>query len=372
MPWLILVLTSLWLGYLWVEAQQVSIARAQLNHVIHVNGTRGKSTVCRLIEAGLRSGGIRVFCKTTGTDPVTIDTEGRETPIVRRGKANIKEQINILRCAAKQRTQVLVIECMALQPELQFVAQHRILQADIGVITNVRWDHADVMGTTLEEICDALCNTIPQRGLLFTGERRQVNRMSAAARRLESELITAYPGGDEPDFDFSENIALALAVCEYLGVNRQVALAGMAEFKRDPFALSLYRLGGNLWINGLSINDVESTCMVWERLRMEYRLESKKLIVLVNNRSDRGGRAKDMLRACLKLKPTEVWLMGASQGYMGFWLRKHHIPAKMIPQASKLNLTGLDGGSVIYAVGNIADEGRVLMARLKKEGTRIV
>ena len=34
---------------------------------IHVNGTRGKSSVTRLIAAGLREGGMRTFAKTTGT-----------------------------------------------------------------------------------------------------------------------------------------------------------------------------------------------------------------------------------------------------------------------------------------------------------------
>ena len=36
---------------------------------IHVNGTRGKSSVTRLIAAGLRAGGKRTFAKTTGTAP---------------------------------------------------------------------------------------------------------------------------------------------------------------------------------------------------------------------------------------------------------------------------------------------------------------
>ena len=57
---------SLYLLYLVWEAYTVRIARRKLDHVIHVNGTRGKSTVSRLIEAGLRAGGLRVFCKTTG------------------------------------------------------------------------------------------------------------------------------------------------------------------------------------------------------------------------------------------------------------------------------------------------------------------
>jgi len=50
--WLILILTALWAAFLLREARQTRKARGQLSHVIHVNGTRGKSTVCRLIEAG--------------------------------------------------------------------------------------------------------------------------------------------------------------------------------------------------------------------------------------------------------------------------------------------------------------------------------
>ncbi|HPG96753.1 MAG TPA: poly-gamma-glutamate synthase PgsB, partial [Rectinema sp.] len=34
---------------------------------ILVNGTRGKSTVTRLIAAGLAAGGLRVYAKTTGS-----------------------------------------------------------------------------------------------------------------------------------------------------------------------------------------------------------------------------------------------------------------------------------------------------------------
>lgn len=372
MFWLILGLALLWLGYLLAEARQVSQARKQIPHVIHVNGTRGKSTTCRLIEAGLRAGGLRVFCKTTGTDPMTIDTEGREELLVRRGRANIKEQIKILRRAARQNAQVLVIECMALQPELQYAAQHRILRADIGVITNVRRDHTDVMGNTLGEICDALCNTVPRGGLLFTGERTLAERMSKAARRLDSEWIPAYPNGAEPSFDFPENIALARAVCERLGVDRNTALAGMARFKRDPFALTLHTVHNAIWINGLSINDVQSTCMVWENLKRQYGWSNQQLILLVNNRADRGGRTRDMLQVCLELRPKEVWLLGASQSYMGFWLNRRGISSRRFPSAVALDLAALDKDSVVYAIGNIAGEGRAVTARIEQEGTRFV
>ena len=106
----ILLLGLFWCLGLWIEGRDAAKSRATLRHVVHVNGTRGKSTVCRLIEAGLRAGGLRVFCKTTGTDPMTIDVSGNEEPLHRRGKANIKEQVGILCRAAAQNAEVLVIE----------------------------------------------------------------------------------------------------------------------------------------------------------------------------------------------------------------------------------------------------------------------
>lgn len=124
---------------------------------------------------------------------------------------------------------------MAVQPELQHAAQHQILQADIGVITNVRRDHTDVMGETLPQICDALSNTIPRHGVLFTAEVSQFVRLLDKAASLGSEAIQVQPDGTEPEFDFPENIALALAVCQYLGADRETALQGMAHYQRDPY-----------------------------------------------------------------------------------------------------------------------------------------
>ena len=177
----ILALTAVFLGKLVWEARQARLDRSRLEHVVHVNGTRGKSTTSRLIEAGLRAGGWKVFCKTTGTDPITIEVDDSERPIRRVGPSNIREQLKIMHRAVEQGAQVLVVECMAVQPELQYTAQHKMLLADIGVITNVRIDHTDVMGETLPEICQALCNTVPKDGVLFTTETQVTEQMGEFA-----------------------------------------------------------------------------------------------------------------------------------------------------------------------------------------------
>ncbi len=72
-------LTSL--GYLESWAHRRALNRIPIR--IHVNGTRGKSSVTRLIAAGLRAGGIRTCAKTTGTLPRMIMPDGTEYPVFR-------------------------------------------------------------------------------------------------------------------------------------------------------------------------------------------------------------------------------------------------------------------------------------------------
>ena len=50
---------------------------------------------------------------------------------------------------------------MAVNPQYQWISEHRIVQSTLGVITNIRPDHLDEMGTTIEDIGYSLSNTIP-------------------------------------------------------------------------------------------------------------------------------------------------------------------------------------------------------------------
>lgn len=73
---LILLLLAVCLALLILEDRQVRRDRSELVHVVYVNGIRGKSTVTRMIDGGLRAGGWKVFCKTTGTVPMVIGVDG--------------------------------------------------------------------------------------------------------------------------------------------------------------------------------------------------------------------------------------------------------------------------------------------------------
>ena len=367
---LILILSALLLLRLVWEAVTARQDRKALQHVVYVNGTRGKSTVTRMIAAGLTAGGHRVLCKTTGTLPIAIHPDGRQELIERKAPANIREQLTYLHKAAKEKADVLVIECMALQPEYQRVSGRDMLRCDVGVITNARLDHMDVMGDTREEILDCLMEMLPENGLIFTAERDFPQQMNARAQKLRSTLTISDPASlaDIPgamDLDFPENVALALDVCAGLGVDRLTAWEGVKSFIRDPFALSVFG-GENLtFVNALSANDVSSTKMIYERTR---GVGEEELILLINNRADRPARALDMVRLCREMEPKEIWLLGDEQRALSRQCRRAAPRATVrgFRAAEEIPFDS-DRPCLILAVGNIKNEGMRLMERAKNE-----
>ncbi|MDG2382672.1 MAG: poly-gamma-glutamate synthase PgsB [Pirellulaceae bacterium] len=292
---------------------------------IHVNGTRGKSGVTRLIAAGLRAGGIRTCAKTTGTLPRMIFPDGSEYPVFRSARANVIEQLRIVRAAARAEADALVIECMALQPALQSLCELKIIQATHGVITNARADHLDVMGPTVDDVARSLAGTIPVGAKMYTAEQRHLSvfRQVAADRRCKVVEVddddVAQVTWDEleqfPYIEHPDNVALALRVCRDLGVDRQAALVGMWEAQPDPGVMTVYRAqdGGSpiTFINGFAANDPESTGKIWEMVLARFGGRCRHIAV-VNCRSDRPDRSRQLAEACLNWTPAHHYLVVGS------------------------------------------------------------
>src|SRR5947209_7544336 len=86
-------------GLVGLGATELAHHRRNLTKIgtrVHVNGTRGKSSVTRLIAAGLRAAGRITCAKTTGTLPRFILPDGRELPIFRPGRPNVLEQVGVV------------------------------------------------------------------------------------------------------------------------------------------------------------------------------------------------------------------------------------------------------------------------------------
>lgn len=370
---LILALSLAFIVYLLLENIMAVRRRNKIRHVIHVNGTRGKSSVTRLITAGLQAGGLKAMGKVTGTVPLLIDPDSQEREIRRRSPANIKEQLWVLHRAVDCGADYLVVECMALDPAYQRVSQQRMLRADIGVITNVRLDHTEIMGEIHEQIALALSHTIPRNGLLFTTEQHCYPLLQDQAQIRGSQTIQVGPAGDAFETDvFAENLALALAVCEHLGVERQTALRGMRQARRDTYALALYRIGqGALFLNGLSINDPQSTVMAYREIARRPEVAGRQLLLLLNNRADRAQRACQLAAVVSELMPRQVWVCGSGAALLARQIRrqtKPHTPPVLRVKGSYDELAALDDRFIIFAAGNIAGPGKLLLDEIISKG----
>ena len=367
----------LYLAWLVVEKVSARQARKALPHVVHVNGIRGKSSVCRLIDAGLRAGGLSVYAKTTGTCPTVIHVDGTEHPLFRRGKPSIKEQVRILKDAARQQADVLVIECMAVLPECQKTSEKEMLRSDIGVITNVRLDHPEEMGETLDEIAESLSNTIPERGVLFTADANYRDFFGAKARGKGTSVVLSEEAGVSADgIDFAENVALALAVCDHLGVERRKALAGMKQYRRDPGAFSIETMSGKrgshiVFLNALAANDPSSSERILDGVEKQGLMASGKRLLLINNRHDRPARLRQFIDFAVKHEQRfdHIAAAGSCQPVTRRTLVKRGIAPERIRSLSSFSeLTELEDDTVVFAVGNIVGSGLIPAIGERKTG----
>jgi len=307
---------------------------------VHVNGSRGKSSVTRLIAAGLRAGGYRVFAKTTGSAARIILPDQAELPIRRRGGPNIREQIGIFRQAVAAKADALVLECMAVRPDLQWATEHRIVKATHGVITNIRPDHLEAMGPRLSDVAESLSSTIPRDADFFTAEERFGDLLRARSRKNRTRFHLSRADQVAPEdlkgfsyVELADNLGLALSVCESLGIPRDLALSEMRRVKPDPGALIplLFREGEATleFINLFAANDPESTLFLWKHLALGER--GDRTLALVNIRGDRMRRSKDLAPLLgTRLKAHRYLLIGEMTRVFADMIRRQGVPDEAV------------------------------------------
>lgn len=286
-----------------------------------VNGIRGKSSITRLCTGALAGGGLVVVGKTTGTAARLLWPDGREEPVYRKfGIANVVEQIDIVRRAVLVQPRVLVMECMAVQPALQELNQEKLVRSTIGVISNVREDHLEEMGPTLDDVARSLARSMPRGGVCVTAEKERFPILLEEAESRDCRLVYADPetvtdSEMEPftSFAFKENAAIALAVAAELGVPRDAALKGMYAAAPDPGVLTVerYSVGGRAirFANIFAANDPRSTVMNFRQLVEQGALEPP-YFTLVNCRPDRIERNVQMAQILGELNTHVLFVIG--------------------------------------------------------------
>jgi gamma-polyglutamate synthase len=361
--------------------------RRKIPQIIHVNGTRGKSSVTRLIAAGLRANNYRVMAKTTGSAPRIIYPSGREKPIVRLFGANIREQLKIIKFAAKKNIEYLVLECMAVTPEYQWTTEHKMVQSTIGVITNSRPDHLDVMGPGLRNVTLSMCNTIPHHGIILTSENKVSPLMKKIADHQKTEFVYV-PKDHITDDDMrgfkwiehKDNVALALEVCERCKVDKNTALKGMYNSIPDIGAteIFLYKVNGKelFFAHSFAANDPESTFVLMEYIH-KIHSEIHSVAIVLNTRADRMFRSKQLTERLGKHQFDGLFLIGDQELTIHNYAAGHGVPTeKIYPlgwcKGDELvnEICTLEADKIlVFGIGNIGGNGGPIVDYFKERSS---
>jgi poly-gamma-glutamate synthase PgsB/CapB len=279
---------------------------------IAVTGTRGKSSVTRLIAAGLRASGARVLAKTTGSKPVLILPDGSEREIVRAGPPSVREQVRLLALAAAEGADTLVSEMMSIGAECLAAESRRILEPGTLVLTNVRLDHSEEMGPDKSSVARALAAAIPAGADVFVPEEENHPAFEEAAARHRSRIhpvareAQGQASGVDPFPPFGEfepNWRLARRVLSSLGIDGGTIERGLSQAAPDPGSLRAWRVGLGepprraVCVSLFAANEPESSAAAILEVRKIVPWSGRPRVGLLCLRDDRPDRTLQWVRA---------------------------------------------------------------------------
>ncbi|MBN2246099.1 MAG: poly-gamma-glutamate synthase PgsB [Candidatus Aminicenantes bacterium] len=367
--------------------------RKQIPLRICVTGTRGKSSVTRLIAGSLREAGIRVLAKTTGSKPMLVYPDGTESLIKRRGKPNILETKNIITRAARLGIDVLVTELMSIQPECMYSESVQMLDPSLLVVTNIRPDHQEQWGYSKTSLYRTFIRALPKRCALFLPEEESAffSVKPSDHPGLELKFIPQDLPEELTDrihqvmpLEFDQNIKLALAVAEYLGVEKEVALKGMAKALPDFGSLRAWESipadSGKKYISvsAFAANDPQSTQMVINKIIDSGLKNGKKLVGILNLREDRADRTLQWLREFRLGHIQGIDRLVLTGGHAAVFKRKLKslgaLEIEMVKEQDpelfirRILSRDKEGRSVLLGMGNMLGMGSVLVKYWEENG----
>jgi len=204
--------------------------------------------------------------------------------------------------------------------------------------------------------------------------RSEAARRGTTLIQVDPESVTEDEIRRFPYIAFKENVAIALALAELVGIDRATALSGMLAARPDPgtLAVDTYRAGNRriAFANIFAANDPASTFMNINLLT-ERGLIRPPLNVVINCRPDRIDRNGQMGELTGRLTPQRIILIGEQTRSA-----KVAVPAQLadrvIDLGGPLDFTALidaavidtNGDAAMLAIGNIHGQGEVLLERM--------
>lgn len=362
---IVFTLTAVLLVLGLVEARR---HRKNLNDVpirILVNGTRGKTTLARLLVASLNAQGIRTMGRTTGSEATIIYPDGSVKPIVRKRRARVYELVPFFREVSLESSrgvssglgpvQCVVVECMALQAENQVAFRDWLVRPTHVFITNTYVDHVPEMGPTRESTAQVLGLSVPKGASLYVSDSFYDGLDAKVVHVCEEVPI-------EDPLIHPSCMAMAWAFLKDMGFGIETLQVGVSAFVPDKGLLEPFPLrGGGVFVPSFSVND--ETCME-ETIRKWSSSCGGKVNVVFNNRKDREQRIllfKNVLSRVCDLVD-DVLVIGDYPKKVAFYIGYGAVPCSVEEVFDKVSSSS---GAVFVGLGNIKGAGEELIGKLQ-------
>jgi poly-gamma-glutamate synthase PgsB/CapB len=315
MDW-VLGISILLLALLLLEA---ALLRRAVNGIpcrVLVTGTRGKSGLVKILTAGIRESEPRTWGKITGDVASSLAPDGTSNVLKRRGPAHLREQAKFLRDCRRKGGRCAIIESMAFSPEAM-IAESRLVRPTLVVITNVRDDHRETLGSEPEQRRAAYLSSVP-RDCRWLSLDEELLAYAAASGRYPAPVPRPHHGDASGDPDDSgavaETVANAEAALDALGWNTEAACravrAAAAQAQAPQRVVSC--LGRRMTLlDAFSANDPQSLDRLWADWRRAAG-DASSWSVLFNTRADRPLRTRRFCRWLAERGDVdEVYLAGS-------------------------------------------------------------
>lgn len=377
--------TILCLAALLAESLWLRRARRTVPRRILVTGTRGKSSLVRILTAACRREVPATLGKTTGDRPELLMPDGSRRPLRRRGPARLIEQARLLGRCRELGVECLVVESMTITPEIM-QAEARLLQPTVVAVVDVRDDHRETLGADPAGQRAHYLAALPPKAVCLTRDRRL--REQASSRPPASRPRFADPADDArpPDGNgMGEGpevalLRLAIDVLRAAGLDtpraRDAARRQAARMVAEPHPLPWS--GRTLtFLDAFSANDPESLTVLWDGWRRRLASRPAPWSVLLATRADRPLRTLQFCRwLAARDDVGEVLVAGSHAPHAVRVLARLGVPTRRVRAerggslADVLEAAGEDRsprGDVLVGVGNAGGDGLLLRRALRGE-----
>lgn len=251
---------------------------------ILVTGSRGKSSIVRLLHTAMTDAGLQSWARITGVVPRELGPGGVHN-ILRSSGAHVEEMrwwLQQLPLSA----QAVILENSAISPDLQPLAG-RWLKPDITVFSNALPDHQEAWGPTRESAAEVLVAGIPREGqVVLPAGLENDDYLARLLLNRGCRLAYAKAEAEAGEVHKAVNLGLSLAALIRLGIEPGDARKAMLALPEDRYDFRVVQRGGAEFAMAFSVNDIGSTRMLFDTLR--WAKEETRLVY--NHRKDRPER----------------------------------------------------------------------------------